>query len=201
MTTPPLDKVKETNCYNCFDIFIISDRYIEEKWKECLELGVYFYWSGSDKHLSKLTKKLEKICKQQVSISTSSKSSIYLHCKNKEIRNKMLSISKCYYKGHVVKFQTWIPHWNDEKEHMIPTWYECSNLPVEIKHLYTLFKIGKSIGKLIGIFLEYDKNSNVKYLINEEPNQKMIRRKKIITNRSIYETEFKKYEGEIKGII
>ena len=84
---------------------------------------------------------------------------------------------------------------------MIPTWYECSNLLVEIKHLYTLFKIGKSIGKLIGIDSEYDKTSNVKFLIDEEPNQKKIRRKKIITNRSIYEIELKKYEGEIKGII
>ena len=31
--------------------------------------------------------------------------------------------------------------------------------------------------------------------------KKVIRRKKIITNRSIYEIEFKKYEGEIKYII
>ena len=75
------------------------------------------------------------------------------------------------------------------------------NVPVEIKNLYKLFKIGKSIGKLIGIDSEYGKTSNVKFLIDEEPNQKMIRRKEIITNRSIYEIEFKKYEGEINGII
>lgn len=151
MITPPPDKIKETNFYNIFDILIISDSYIEENWNECSELGVYVHQSGPDKHLSKLTKKLEKTCKQQVSISTSSQSSIYLHCKNKETRNKIIPISKCYYKGHVVKFQTWIPNWNDEEEHVIPTLYECSNLLVEIKHLYTLFRIGKSIGKRIGI--------------------------------------------------
>ena len=55
---------------------------------------------------------------------------------------------------------------------MLPTWYECSNLSVEIKHIYTLFRIGKSISKLIGIDSEYDKTSNVKFLIDEEPNQK-----------------------------
>ena len=72
-----------------------------------------------------------------------------------------------------------MPNWDEEKEHLIPTWYECRNLSIEIKHLYTLIRIGKSIDKLIGIDSEYDKTSNVKFLIDKDPDQKTLGKKRL----------------------
>ena len=68
-----------------------------------------------------------------------------------------------------------MPNWIEEKELLIPTWFDCKNLVVEIKHLNNLIKIRKSLGKLIDIDSDYGKNSNVKFLIDIELDQGKMR--------------------------
>lgn len=96
---------------------------------------------------------------------------MYIHYKNKEIRNKLISISNYFYKGFLVKFLAWEPNKINNKENLAPTWFECKKFPLEIKHLQTLVKIGKSLGKLLGIDSDYDQTSNIKFLIEIELDQ------------------------------
>lgn len=50
---------------------------------------------------------------------------LYLHCLDKEIKNELVSISHCLFKGYSLKFITWEESCNEKKlgKYHAPTWF------------------------------------------------------------------------------
>ena len=72
---------------------------------------------------------------------------------------------------------------------------ECVNIPPELNENHILKRIGQYLGTLIGFELNKHKSHIIRFLIKTNHNNSI--KKKIITNRSIYNLTFTKYTGEI----
>lgn len=74
-------KVKKSSNGDFSDIMIISDNFIDERWQDCEERGLFVVWSGPNKYIPNLKSRIEKYCQEQVSISFFAKNSMFILCK------------------------------------------------------------------------------------------------------------------------
>ena len=198
----PLQEIISNEASTEEDFLIISNQISEESWQECSEVGIFAYWNGPSKELPNVTEWFEEFCGDQVSISQHSDRLIYVLCKNTDIKTELLKNPDCFFNGFVIKFFDWLPNCCEENlDFRIPIWFSINPLPPELKDIRIIKKIGKSLGKLIGMDNSFDRSNHIKLLIECDLKKTELRPLKVITNRSIYKIETKRYEGGITEII
>ena len=99
-------------------------------------------------------------------------------------------------------FFDWVPNCEEGNlQFNIPTWFVVNSLPPELNHISILKRIGRKLGNLIGLDVAFESSNNIRFLISCQTNSSHSKTIKLITNRSIYDLKFLKYEGRIADII
>ena len=183
-------------------VLITSNKESEECWHDFHDFGLFSYWNGPKVELYQLVDWLQDLCGLQVSISHYSDRSIFFLCENAELKQEFLRISKCLFKGYVIKFFDWIPYYREDNLDLsISTWFVLNSFPLEL-NLISIFRcISRAVGDLIGLEATFESCSNLKLLIKKNVNNSNPKHLELITNRSTYDLNFQKYEGRISEII
>jgi len=80
---------------------------VEEAWSECLKGGIFAIWNCPLRDFPVLSGWLEENYENQVSIFHYSNRIVYLQCEEESVKKEFISVSKCFFNGHYIKFIEW----------------------------------------------------------------------------------------------
>ncbi|XP_057858961.2 uncharacterized protein LOC131067816 [Cryptomeria japonica] len=150
------------------NVLEINDSLVERVQQSCKTFGVFARWCGLGVSTEVIADWLKSSFNWIVSIAILSEGFLYIDCGNARHKNEFLTGKSPIFKGFDFKFLEWQPAFNPNKlkSFKIDRPVLIPNLPVELKDMEIIRKIGNHLGKFVEISDKNRKYSNCVLIIN-----------------------------------